>query len=64
MPTTRAAVYANKATKVAHSSTIRKDQCRESEIKPANRERFKSWQDAANAGFKLCKNCFPDILTE
>jgi len=53
-------VFANIETKVAHDGAKLGDQCRESEIKPGNRVHFDSPQEALDAGYKLCKSCWPD----
>ena len=54
----RSKVFANSATKIAHAFK-KKDQCRESEIKPANRVKFTDADAAIAAGYTLCRSCYP-----
>ncbi len=53
-------VFGNKATKVVHDGRANNDQCRESEIKASNRVEFKSLAEAVEAGYRLCKSCYPE----
>jgi len=52
-------IFGNSATKVAHDGKTNNDRCREAEIKAANRVEFASLAEAVEAGYRLCKQCYP-----